>query len=779
MGLSTYPDGSPFNGVIGDTYVSSVPSWPVGAEAPEGSPNVIVILLDDLGFAQLGCYGGLGGRVKSPHIDRLAAEGIRFQNFHTTALCSPTRAALLTGRNHHSVGVATIMERATGFPGYNGRVTKDTAMLPMLLRNAGYNTMALGKWHLTPDEQTTPAGPFDRWPLAQGFERFYGFLPGLTSQWEPELWEDNHMTSPPATPDQGYHLSADLVDKAIQWISEQKGVAPSKPFFQYLAFGATHSPHHAPAQYIEPYRGVFDAGWDVIRQESLDLQKKSGIMPDTVEIPPLNPGVKAWDTLSPDLQRLFARQMETFAGFITHTDDQIGRLIKFLDDADLRENTIVLLLSDNGASAEGSSVGFMNENAFINGETADVDEMLAHLDEWGSPTTHPHYASGWAMAGNTPNRMYKAFVHEGGTRDPLIVSWPRGIKDVGTLRTQFHHVVDVTPTILDLIGLDVPDQVNGIAQRPVEGTSFAYTFNDAAAPTRKLRQYFEMFAHRAMYEDGWKAVTMHWSKAVLRRLGHIEHELNDGDFAADKWELYHLDSDPSEQFDLAEQEPQRLQSLIELWWDEARRYRVLPLDERLLERMFEARPRIMEDRETTRFASRVRLPRSGSPDVRHRSHRITASFNVPDEGAQGVIVSNGGESGGYTLCLLEGRLHYVSNHLGKAHYVATSSKDVSPGDHTAIVDFESTGGTAGKATLRLDDEVVGGVDVVATNFVTYAVAEGLEVGSDCTSPVWPRYHSPFHFSGTIREVIITTNPAEVEYSPREAALQLRADMTRQ
>jgi arylsulfatase len=777
--ISTYPDGGTFSGVIGTTTADSSPSWPVPPSPPEGAPNVVVVVVDDLGFAQLGCYGGLGGRIATPNLDRLAAQGLRYQNFHTTALCSPTRAALLTGRNHHSVGVAAIMERSTGYPGYNGRIPKDCAMLPAVLRDAGYNTMALGKWHLTPDEQTTPAGPFDRWPLAQGFERFYGFLAGLTSQWHPELVEDNHSTDAPATPEEGYHLSADLVDKAIGWIAERQAVAPSKPFFTYLAFGAPHSPHHAPAEFVGPYAGVFDVGWDVVRAETLARQQELGLLPDSVEVPPRNPGVEAWDDLSADRQRLFARQMEVFAGFLTHTDAQIGRLLAYLDDSGLRQRTLVIFLSDNGASSEGGPAGFVNELWFLNGEAASVEEMLAHVEDWGQPGTHPHYASGWAMAGNTPNRMYKAFVHEGGTRDPLIVSYPNRIADPGAIRTQFHHVVDVVPTILETTGLAWPDEVAGHRQRPLEGESFAYTFTDPGAPTRKTHQYFEMFAHRAIWADGWKAVALHWSKGVLRRIGFVDAELHDGDPDADTWELYHLDEDPAEQHDLAAAEPERLAELIARWRREAEDHQVFPLDDSMLERLFAPRPRIVEPRETYRFTERVRLPRSGSPDVRNRSHRITARITVPSTGAEGVIVASGGESGGYTLCLLDGRLHYAINHLERAHYVATSAAPVDPGPHEVVVEFASDGANAGAARLVLDGAVVGAVDIGGTNLITYAVAEGFEVGSDSVTPVWPRYRSPFAFSGTIHEVVLELLSKAPPVDTQDALLEVRADLATQ
>jgi arylsulfatase A-like enzyme len=776
--LNTYPQGEAFTGVTADTAAESTPAWPIRKYPPAGAPNVAMVVLDDTGFAQLGCFGGLGGRVDTPNIDRIAARGIRYQNFHTTALCSPSRAALLTGRNHHSAGVATIMERATGYPGYNGRIPKDCAMLPEVLRQNGYNTMAVGKWHLAPDEETTPVGPYDRWPLGQGFERFYGFLPGETSQWEPDLWMDNHRVDPPGRPADGYHLTTDLVDTAIDWIGERHAVAPSKPFFLYLALGAMHSPHHAPTEYIERCRGAFDDGWDAVRAETLARQKELGIMPEGVVLSDRNPGIAAWETLPEDEQRLYARQMEVFAGFLAHTDEQLGRFFDFLDQSGIGDDTLLVVLSDNGASAEGGQNGLLNELSYFNGEPESVGEMLEHLDEWGGPTTHPHFAAGWAMAGNTPNRYYKAFVHEGGTRDPMIVVWPGRIDDPGAIRTQFHHVVDLTPTILDVVGIEWPDNVNGHKQRPLEGTSFAYTFEHPEAPTPKEKQYFEMFAHRAIWADGWKAVTLHWSKAVLQRLGHIDHQLNDGDWDADQWELYHLDTDPAETNDLGTEQPEKLRELIDLWWKEARRYQVLPLDDTLLERLMTKRPQEFEQRESYVYNGRFKLSRPASPETRDRSYTIEVEVEIPEEGAEGVIVSNGGLDGGYTLCVLDGKVHFVSNFLGRHRDTVSSAVRIAPGRHLIVVHFERTAPHAGRAELIVDAESHGFVDIEKTNPVAYASAEGLEIGSDSTSAVWDRYEPPFEFTGIINQVKISTgSPGEA--SDKDLLARDRAEMLRQ
>jgi arylsulfatase len=505
------------------------------------------------------------------------------------------------------------------------------------------------------------------------------------------------------------------------------------------------------------------------------------VRPGTV-LPLRNPGVRAWTDLDDDQRRLYARQMEVYAGVVTHTDAQIGRLLDFLDEAGLTDDTVIMVLSDNGASAEGGPDGRSNALGWFNGVPESVAEMLEQADAWGSPDTHPHYASGWAMAGNTPNRMYKAFVHEGGTRDPLIVSWPGHVPDPGAVRSQFHHVVDVVPTLMELIGLPWPDSVRGHHQRPLEGTSFASTLTDGDAPTRKTRQYFEMFAHRAIWADGWKAVAMHWSRAVLARLGPIEAELHDGDHDADRWELYHLDEDMSEMNDLAASHPDKLAELVDLWWEEAGRHRVLPLDDTLLERLLAPRPYVFEERDVYTYAARVRLPRQGSPTVRDRSYWITAEVDLDEPGAgrvgEGVVVSYGGSTGGFSLCVLDGRVHYVSNFLGRTHTVA-SSRPVGPGPHLLEVRFARTEPNAGRVTLLVDGEAHDEVDVPRTNPVVFSSTEGLEVGTDSVSPVWPRYRSPFPFTGAIRRVVIATRPPEGPPPPEVVEAEARLAMHRQ
>ncbi|MEZ5281728.1 MAG: arylsulfatase [Acidimicrobiales bacterium] len=750
--LNTHPDGSPFPGVAAQSLDGSSGSWPVPEQAPEGAPNIVFIVLDDLGYAQLGCYGGLGGRIRTPNIDRLAAGGLRYRNFHTTALCSPTRAALLTGRNHHSVGLGTIVERATAFPGYHARIPKDSAMLPKVLGANGWSTYCVGKWHLTPDEHNGPTGPFDRWPLGQGFDRYYGFLSGETDQWHPDLWEDNHRVDPPPTP--GYHLTADLADRAIRWIGEHRTIDSTRPFFLHFATGAPHSPHHAPRDLIESYAGVFDDGWDVIREQTLAAQIDLGVVPEGTDLPPRNQGVRAWSELSDTERRVYCRQMEVYAAFVEHTDREIGRLLEFLQHDGCFDNTIVMLMSDNGASAEGGQHGLVSEITYFNGRTESIDDMVERLDDWGGPTTYPHYAHGWAYAGSTPQKWYKGFVHEGGTRDPLIVSWPAGIGKVGEVRDQFHHVVDIASTIYELTGVQLPDTVDGVDQRPLEGVSMAYSFGDAGAPSRKQRQYFEMFAHRAIWADGWKAVTMHPGKAAAPRIPGLE--VREGRFEEDVWELYHLAEDFSEAHDLATQHPEKLLELQQLWHEDALRYNVYPLDDRALERASEPRPRVVERRDEYVFSGPIRLVRSVSPNIINRSHNIEVDFEFAP-GVEGVLMSNGGLQGGYTLCVSDGHLVYVSNYLGRDTFVVRSVEPIPPGRHTAIMSFEKTQPFAGEVTLWLDGHMAGQGSVERTNPIIYSVGEGLEVGSDAGTPVWSQYQSPFTFTGRLHRAVLRTN----------------------
>lgn len=726
-----------FQGVIDKTFKESTSWWSNPTQAPAGSPNVVFIILDDVGFAQIGCYGS---EIETPNMDRLAEDGVLFANFHTTALCSPTRASLLTGRNHHSVATGTIIELSTGYPGYNGRIPKNAATIAEILKANGYNTFAVGKWHNTPEEETTAAGPFDRWPLGMGFERFYGFLGGDTSQWNPDLVYDNHRIDSPRRP--GYHLTEDITDRSIEFVLDQKQVAPDKPFFLWMSFGACHAPHHAPKEFIDKYKGTFDQGWDRCREGILARQKKMGIVPQNAELAPRNPDVNAWDELSDDERCLFARMQEIYAGFLDHTDYHIGRFLDALEEVDQLENTLIFIVSDNGASREGGPNGSVNENRFFNQVRETLEGNLAMLDELGGPRTFNHYPRGWAMAGNTPLKWYKQNTYGGGIRDPLIIHWPKGIKDKGRTRTQYHHVVDVVPTVLNVIGIKAPEVFNGIPQKPIEGVSMVYTFDDADRPTHKKVQYYEMLGHRAIWHNGWKAVTYHpWSAR--------------GNFDDDKWELYHIDEDFSECRDLAEQYPEKKRRLIELWWAEAEKYQVLPLDDRTNERFYIDKPPHAKDRKTfTFYPYTAMIPESASPNTRNRSHTITAEVLIPEGGAEGVLLSQGGRFGGYALFVLNNRLVYEHNFLGITNHIVLSNVDLPTGLSILRFEFSKTGDHQGIGALFINGDKVGEKTIDRTVSVRYSLSEGLEIGRDTATPVSESYICPFEFTGTLKKVIV-------------------------
>ncbi len=557
-----------FDGVVGRTLAESSPAWPAPLRARPGSPNVVYVVLDDTGFGQLSPFGG---PIATPNIERLARGGLRYNNFHTTALCSPSRSCFITGRNHHSNNMACITEGATGFPGYNGIIPRENGFLSEILARQGYGTYAVGKWHLTPAEETNMAARKDRWPLGRGFERFYGFLGGETNQYYPELVSDNHSVEPPATPERGYHLTVDLTDKAIGFVRDLKTVAPDKPFFLYYAPGAGHAPHHVPREWADRYKGQFDQGWDRLREETLARQKAMGIVPANTVLPPRFEEVKAWDSYGADERRLFARFMEVFAGFLSHTDHQIGRLLDYLEASGQMENTLIVFVSDNGASAEGGEVGSANENIFFNALPESLADNLKKIDDLGGPLAYNHYPFGWTMAGNTPFKKWKRETHLGGIRDPLIVHWPKVIKAKGEIRTQYAHAIDVVPTVLDALGIEPPKAIDGVTQSPIEGVSFAHTFTDAKAKSRRHTQYYEMFGYRAIYHDGWTAVSPHLPFGTPMTEAILEGK---------KWELYNTDEDFSQSNDLAAQYPEKVKEMDERWWVEAGKYHVLPLDGR-------------------------------------------------------------------------------------------------------------------------------------------------------------------------------------------------------
>ncbi len=726
---------------VATTAAESIPAWEPQKRPPEGAPNIVVIVLDDTGFAQLGCFGS---DIDTPNIDRLAAGGLRYTNFHTTALCSPTRASLLSGRNHHSVGMRFISNVDTGFSNCRGVIAPTAATMAEMLNEHGYGTFALGKWHLATLEDCSPAGPMNNWPLQRGFDRYYGFMGGATDQYCPEITIDNHPVEPRSVAQPGddqYHVSEDLVDQAISMITAHQGSSPGNRFFTYLAFGATHSPHQAPPEYVEKYKGRYDEGWDVVRQRWFEKQKATGIIPEDTTLAPRNPGVQAWDELTDNQRKLYARMQETFAGFLDHTDEQIGRLVDFLAKIDVLDDTMVVLVSDNGASQEGGKHGSLNELAFFNQMSMDVDEMVDHVDEIGGPNLYNNYPLGWAQVGNTPLRFYKQNTYEGGIRDPLIIHWPDGIDDAGGIRTQYHHISDILPTILDCVGVEAPTTYRGIPQQPIEGTSLRYTFDDPESATKKKTQYYEMLGDRAIWHDGWKAVTKH-------RRGTP--------FDEDQWALYHTDVDFSECVDLAEQEPAKLREMVDRWWVEAGKYNVLPLDDRGgAELLIIRRPDSGPPGNTQRLLpTSPHLERSKTPDVRNRSFEIRARVDR-SAGQNGVLVASGARTGGYTLFVQDDRLVFVYNHAGTI-YEVRSDQTLPAGSHDLIVRHAKTDENAGTATLLVGDAETGATQelgsVAIKTLPFRQTMYGMDIGRDAGPTVSDRYVGPFGFEGSLHWV---------------------------
>lgn len=746
--------------VTGMTSTDSVEAWPELPKAPRGAPNVLVVVLDDVGFAQLGCYGG---PVDTPHIDRLASRGLRYANFHTCGICSPTRAALLTGRNAHAVGHGAIPEMSSGFPGYDAYIPPSAGTVAEQLRANGYNTWALGKWHNTPVPETTVAGPFDRWPLGLGFESFYGFLGGMTSQWEPSLFRDNHPVETPRRPD--YHLSEDLADEAIELIGAQHASAPEKPFLLWLAFGACHAPHHAPREHIERYRGRFDHGWDRERELTFGRQGELGLLPDGARIPPRNTGVRAWDELSEDERRVYARQQEVFAGFLEHTDAQVGRVVDILERTGQLDDTLVFVVSDNGASADSGPEGIDQYLRTMDADAPAVDP-LPLLDELGGPKHVNEYAAGWAQAGNTPFRWFKAQVHGGGVRDPLIVSGPATADVQGQVRHQLHHAVDVVPTILELTGIESPAVLRGVTQMPLHGVSMAAGIGDGSAPSPRRSQHFESLGNRAIIHDGWKAVTAHYApypNAVEQR-----------SFEDDRWELYHVAEDPSECTDLAAAEPEKLRELQALWWAAAGSHDVLPLDSTdWWERKSAREDRSGALRDEVTYHSRVRLPGLCAPVLFHRSHSIHAAVNLPADGAEGVLCVAGERTSGFTLYVHENRLAYCYSYLGE-HSLARSERELRAGHSVLGVEVERRESRAARATLTIDGEPAGSVEIPLLTPVWFSLDAPFEVGRSTCRPVEGEYVCPYAFNGEIELLTVAGRPGserdhkkEIEHAQRQ------------
>jgi arylsulfatase len=767
------PQRQQFKGVIGRYVSESEQWWPEPVRAREGAPNIVFVVLDDVGFGQLSCYGGL---CETPNLDRLAANGLRYRRFHTTALCSPTRACLLTGRNHHSNAMASIVENASGFPGYTGEIPFENGFLSEMLVPHGYAAYAVGKWHLTPHIEMNLGAPRDRWPLGRGFERFYGFMGGDTNQWNPELVYDNHQVEQPREAEDGYHLTEDLADKAIEFLTDLRNSAPDKPFFLYFCTGAGHAPHHAPPEWIEKYRGKFDMGWERARDQIFARQQEMGIVPEGTELTPRPHWIQEWEGLSADEKTLYARMMEVFAGFMSHTDHHIGRVVDFIERLGELDNTLVIAISDNGASAEGGPHGSLNEAMFFNRVPETVEDNLARIDELGSPATFNHYPFGWAWAGNTPFQRWKREVHEGGVADPCIVHWPARIAARGEVRDQYAHAIDIVPTVLELLDVPAPPQVRGVTQSPIQGHSLAASFDDAAAPSRHETQYYEMLGNRAIYHRGWKAVTYHGTE------GMVYDGVTDASrpFDEDRWELYHTADDFSESRDLAGERPEKLRELQDLWWIEAAKYDVLPLDARSVGRAL-GRPRPGARRR--RF---VYYPGGGSVEliasvnVKNRPHSITADVEIPPGGAEGVLLANGGRFGGFSLYVRDGRLRYAYNYLGRDVHHIVAQESVPAGRSLLAFSFEKTGpqpfGAGGIGRLYIDGRVVAELEIPRTIPFLAGLADALQCGYDGGAPVTPEYASPFRFTGTLHRVVVELGGHE---PPRDLAQEAEIALSRQ
>ena len=730
---------------------------------PEGAPNVVVILLDDIGF---GAPSTFGGGINMPALDSLAKQGLRYTQFHTAALCSPTRQALLTGHNHHSVGMGSITELATSAPGYNSIRPNEAATIAEILKLNGYNTAAFGKMHQTPAWEVSVSGPFTRWPVGDGFEKFYGFVAGETNQWAPMIFDGTTRIEPPHTP--GYNFMTDMADQAIAWMRFQHTMTPDKPFFIYFAPGALHAPHHTPREWRDKYKGKFDEGWDKYREETLARQKQSGLVPQNTQLAPWPPSVKHWDELSADDKKAAELLMENYAGFGEYCDHEIGRLMDALKEAGVYDNTLTIYIAgDNGMSAEGGLTGTLNEITAFNGVPDTTANILAHADEIGGPNSFPHIPVGWALAGDTPFQWTKQVAsHYGGTRNGMVIVWPARIHEAGGVRSQWHHVIDVTPTILEATKLPQPKFVDGIRQKPIEGVSMAYTFDDSKAPTRHRTQYFEMFGNRGIYHDGWTAVTRHstpWdTTAVLPK------------FTEDKWELYDTNTDFSQAQDVAEKYPDKLKELQRLFLDEAEKYNVLPLDDRRIERFVPAlagRPSLMWGRTSvTLYPGMSGIMENATLDIKNRSHTITADIEVAQGGGDGVIVAQGGRFGGWTLYTKGGKLKYCYNYLNQERYTVESKDALAPGKAVVKLEFKYDGGGVGKggtAALYVNDQKVAEGRVDKTQPYVFS-GEGEDIGEDLETPVSEDYKEGDNkFTGTIDKVTIAVTPPPADVQKEE------------
>jgi arylsulfatase A-like enzyme len=760
----------PFKGHIGRTTKDSTKDFPQEVQAPKGAPNILLILTDDVGF---GAPSTFGGPIPTPTMDRLANNGLRYTQFHTTAVCSPTRAALLTGRNHHSAATGLIMEAGTGFPGYNTLMPKSVGTFAEVLKQNGYNTAWYGKNHNVPDWHTSQAGPFDLWPTGLGFEYFYGFIGGDTSQWAPVIFENITPIEPPHG-DKDYFFDKDMADKAIERIRLLHAVAPNKPWVTYYAPGTAHAPHHAPKDWIAKFKGQFDQGWDKVREETLARQKQLGIVPQDTQLTKRAPGIPAWDALDADHKKVFARMMEVYAAALSYCDYQMGRIIDALADMGELDNTLVMYIQgDNGASAEGGPQGLLNEMAFFNATPEDFQEVLRRMDELGGPTTFNHYPIGWAHAMNTPFQWAKQIAsHFGGTRNGLVISWPARIKDKGGIRSQFHHVIDLAPTILDAVGVQMPAVLNGVPQKPIEGVSMVYSFENAQAPSTHRTQYFEMLANRAIYSDGWVAATTPplapWA---------VGKTIDVDDYT---WELYDVSQDFSQANNLAAKEPKKLRELQELFWIEAAKYNVLPLDNSKIERLNVAnRPSLTRGRAVfVYYPGMVRIPEGTAPSILNKSFKVGAEVEIPAAGAEGVLVTQGGHFNGWGFYLLAGKPVFHYNTVGVYRSTVAGPEKLTPGTHTLLLDFTYDGGLGkgGSATLLVDGKEVAQGRIERTIPFRISADETLDIGEDTGTPVSEEYQVPFKFTGGLKKVAIQLTDAKLSPEDEEEIQKIRAEI---
>jgi arylsulfatase A-like enzyme len=740
-----------FKGDVKLDVRDSTPDWGPFLEekAPEGSPNVLIVLYDDTGLA---AWSPFGGRIQMPTMQRLADDGLTYSQWHTTALCSPTRSCFLTGRNHHQNGFAQIAEGASGFPGHSGHIPMENAAVAEVLRERGWNTFWIGKNHNVPVDEWGMGASKRNWPLARGFDRFYGFIGGETNNWYPNLVEDNHYIDQPYLPEDGYHLSKDLADKAISFIRDSKQSAPEKPWFMWFCPGANHAPHHVPKEWADKYKGKFDDGYEAYRKWVLPRMIEKGILPEGTELTEINPLprekisdidlVRPWESLSADEKRLFSRMAEVYAGFSEYTDHQVGRIIDDLEESGQLDNTLIFYCADNGASGEGTPNGSVNEQKFFNAWPDDMAENLAMIDRLGTPDTYNHYPTGWAMGFSTPFRMFKRYTYQGGIADPLVIHWPKGIKAKGEVRNQYHHATDIVPTILECCGVEMPDFVLGYEQTPLPGVSMHYSFDQGDAPTEKKIQYYEMFGTRGLWSGGWKAATEHAPVSGV------------GNFAQEKWQLFHTDEDRSEAHDVADQHPEKLAELIDLWYVEAGKYNVLPLDDRTVTELVAAQPAsaIPASGVYTYYPDTTEIPEFSAANTRGRSYKILAEVEIEEADAGGVIIAQGARFGGHTLFVKDQKLYYVYNFIGISPEQKLVSNGLAPGKHVLGMEFvkdktDERGVTHGTAKLYIDDKVVdeGPLRTQPGHFAL--CGEGLSVGRDTADPVSSEYSSPFAFTG--------------------------------